>query len=457
MKRLSEVSLHSVWPALIGIAAFSASALATPFVGYGWHDQQRVAQLCLTLLLTAQLYIVRPTGGVWTWGLLLILGLGLASASVAQFPSWAIREWALLAGLMLQALVVARLFRSAATQWVVLGIAGVVGFLLALQFFVGYAAAFLTGIRLVDAYTLFSGFSNPRFLGQFQAMLLPLLAYLVMQLWQPRRALACLALIALAAHWCIAFALAGRGLLLGLALANASLLLFGGRYIGLLRLQVAAAALGLLLFALMFFCLPQWLGIDLMLRDALRGGLSARELIWTAAWDMAINRPWFGVGPMHFSAHINPVAAHPHQVVLQWAAEWGLPAAFLALSLGGWGLIRAWRFMHFAQHSSIDAALWVGIVAALLLAQVDGVLVMPYAQTWLALLIGIALSRWSSGEPTAYQLLLLRLVALLVIATLGHVLLVDAPELPETQQLFMEQQANGGRPRFWSQGWIPGQ
>src|SRR5690606_36380613 len=123
--------------------------------------------------------------------------------------------------------------------------------------------------------------------------------------------------------------------------------------------------------------------------------------------------PWLGVGPMHYSAVVNPISAHPHQVVLQWLAEWGVIATGLAIIIAGWGSIHGLKYLRRQQAEPIDAALWLSIIGALVLAQVDGVFVMPYTETWLAILIGLAMARWAKLRvvPMA-QVYSLRLLAI---------------------------------------------
>src|SRR5690554_7983592 len=105
-------------------------------------------------------------------------------------------------------------------------------------------------------------------------------------------------------------------------LSHAALIIFFPRFWRLLAVQAAAGLLGFIVFYLMFTVVPEWLGQTSVIRDSMRFGLSKREVIWQLAWDMFVANPWLGVGPMHFSAEVNSVAAHPHQVVLQWLAEW---------------------------------------------------------------------------------------------------------------------------------------
>ncbi|CAE6895297.1 Pilus biogenesis protein [Ectopseudomonas oleovorans] len=458
---MSEASARPTWLMLIGLLCFALSSLAVPFSGYGWHDQQRIAQLLLLVIACGVVLFSRLVlGGRFVWLLLLILALGLVSAALAEFPIWAMREWALQAGLIILSLLLAHLLVHESRQWAVIYLAASVGGVLVVQFFVGYAAAFLSGIRILDAFTLFSGFSNPRFLGQFQVMLIPLLAGVTLHQWGRRSGWAALVAAVLVGQWCIAYALGGRGLVLGVLIASSSLLLLGVRFFRFWGLQLFAALMGLLLYWLLFVVVPEWLEMVPASSGVLRSGLSAREILWGRAWELASANPWIGVGPMHFSARANPVAAHPHQMLLQWASEWGVPVAVLVLALMVWGVGLSARFLRH-QHQSvseIDVALWVALLGCLVLAQVDGVFVMPYTQTWMAVLVGMALARWSSCRSSSGpQSYLIMCVSLLALGVLAHVLMTDALALPENLQRFFDLYAYAGRPRFWSQGWIAGQ
>lgn len=332
-----------------------------------------------------------------------------------------------------------------------------VGSIHAFQFLVTYLTAFISGMQMFDADILFSGFSNPRFFGQFQVMLMPVMALLIERCREQQRVeIAVLLALALASQWCIAFTLGGRGLWLGLLASHLALLLINRNLWRILAVQAAAALLGFLLFFLLFKLIPLWLGLDPALRDNLRTSLSGRERIWQWAWEMALANPWLGAGPMHYSATYNPIAAHPHQVVLQWLAEWGFAATLIALVLGAWGLLNGARYLRQASATELDAGLWVAIVGALVLAQVDGVFVMPYTETWLAILIGLAMARWSkTATPSRTQRFACVLIAIPVLLVLGKVLISEVPKLPETSDAYMNQHHTGWTPRFWLQGWIP--
>ncbi|ERX03567.1 hypothetical protein Q014_04377 [Pseudomonas aeruginosa BWHPSA001] len=288
------------------------------------------------------------------------------------------------------------------------------------QFLLSYLAAFVSGLRELNPRVLLSGFSNVRTMGQFQAMLLPLMAALGLYLRETGRfRLSWLVMLLLAIQWCISFALAGRGLWLGFAVAHLALCWIGPVGRRFLIVQLSAAFVGLALYFLLMVALPTWLGIDMTLMSGMRSGLSLRDVLWRDAWGMFVAHPLLGVGPMHFSAVPNSVGAHPHQMLLQWFAEWGGVAGLLVVGLMTLGLLRGARYLR-EQGDPMDAGLWLALVSVLVLAQVDGVFVMPFTQTVLALLVGIAMARWSKPvAPSPAQRWLCRGLAVVVIVVLG--------------------------------------
>jgi len=334
-----------------------------------------------------------------------------------------------------------------------------VGAIHAYKFLLCYLIALASGVAVLDPDDLLGGFSNPRFFGQFQVMLLPILAVLIVQCWQTRRHMVALVLfLVLAIQWSISYSLGGRGLWLGLALGHISVVLINRHLWRIVVCQLIACLCGLLFFLLFFDVIPSWLELELNMRDGLRTGLSGRELIWRAAWGMALANPWLGVGPMHFSATYNLVAAHPHQVILQWLAEWGFVATGMVMALAVWGGVHAVASLRRSTASDLDAGLWAAIVGALVLAQVDGVFVMPYTETWLVLLIGLGLARWSSPKlVTPVQRMACVIVAVPAVLILVQVLIKEVPELPLGKGTYLPQNLTVVKPRFWTYGWIPRQ
>lgn len=79
---------------------------------------------------------------------------------------------------------------------------------------------------------------------------------------------------------------------------------------------------------------------------------SSRFKIWANVLALVRQQPWTGVGYGEFNLAWTltpfpdrPIAFfdHTHNIVLQWAVEFGLPMALMLLGLMGWGLLSLWR------------------------------------------------------------------------------------------------------------------
>lgn len=121
-----------------------------------------------------------------------------------------------------------------------------------------------------------------------------------------------------------------------------------------------------------------------------------RLQLWRSSWHMALDYPWFGVGPDNFlyayrSLYILPTAwqepnlNHPHTWLLDWWTRLGIVG--MVLGLGWWiaGLRATW---HKLRHLPIDAtptiaspvaALWLGTLAAMIAALAHGLIDLSYA------------------------------------------------------------------------------
>lgn len=428
------------------------------------HDQQRIQQIVL-LVGGGLVASVRGPGNslFGTMPRLVLLALigffflGLMSALLADQVRYALLEWATFWLLWLLALAVGGAWhRDAETMARVARVLiAAVGVALVVKILIGYVASIAEEVRL-DTLILFEGaFSNRRFFGQVATLLIPLMAWAV--LTQKRYAVAWFALLAV--WWMLVFVSGTRGSWAALAAANVAVLFWAGkrgaRWGGL---QLAAAGVGGVSYWLMFYVIPAWLGMDTGIENRLDNlsTLSAREVIWALAWKQAVAAPWLGIGPMHFAAHPNPVAAHPHNALLQLAAEWGMPATLAVVFLVGYGL---WAFLRPLRDrvEPLRLALAVSLLGAVAQSMVDGVIVIPYTQTWLALVAGLALGLHfqqralpAAGRGSA---LALRGLTLLALAALLYGVVPEMFDRAEATRLYLEHH-DSLAPRFWAQGWI---
>lgn len=473
---------------LFAVAAFVFLAPNIDFApSLQWHDGQRLAQLVLLIVMLVTLTtpdVLHGIAGIWaelrSWiriALAAVCVLGFTSSLLAPLPRWALLEWGLLLLLLTAALAVAANRRTLGDA-----LSDHADPLLVLLFFATAAAYAVTtcsvyGAMLLvgsaygqgfDIRELYTGFSNVRFFGHVQTMLLPFLLLPAMW-WGTTRARRVLLWSVPAIWWMLAVGSGTRGTWAALLAGVIAAVIFGGNTGRLwAKWQVAGLGAGMLCYGAFVLGIPQLM--DLPASYLHRAGdiisLSRREVLWETALVYAAQHPLLGVGPMHYAYWANEVAAHPHNAVLQWLAEWGVPAGLLLT--GVWaagGISLAAQVRRAAEQGDERARLFrVALLAALTgasaQAMVDGVLVMPVSQVLLALLAGWAIGMMpgAAGARVAGrgERLLLTLAVLFAAAAVVYGVAPEIGQLAERQQAFL-----AGRdpntillPRLWALGWI---
>jgi putative inorganic carbon (HCO3(-)) transporter len=443
-----------------------------------WHDQQRIAQSVFFIFLFVLWFSVRTRDAHYKSsstvsislnyairGFVCFAILGAVSALTAQYPRWALVEWSLTLILSLSIFFIAhlRIYAGKRFDHVLLGLLTGACFTYLVGFIAAYGAT-LSGSSL-RVWDLFHGFSNVRFFGQFQTMTLPLLALPIYYSKSLSQKFAAFSM--LGSWWMLAFASGTRGTWLGIF--GAVVLIIFARWASSkvwLRWQTAGAIFGLALYGLLFHAIPSWTGSEAELINRLPEivHLTGREIIWIQAWEVIKQHPILGIGPMHFATTLNGIGAHPHNSVLQFAAEWGIPAMLIIMSLAMYGLF---KFATLIQRHDADrlpllhVALLASFIAAAIQSLVDGVIVMPFSQTLIVLLIGWGLGIYLS-EPADIQFRSLssETVTFVGISTalLFFVLIISVfPELSKLQtreDAYIQQYGSYLLPRFWRQGWI---
>lgn len=441
-----------------------------------WHDQQRMEQIVLLLMAALAL------ATIWRQSLLVALArlptpsslalalgftLGCTSAVLAAYPRFAMLEWGTLLLLLGVALVLSEQTRLGGVDFDTWAIRLVVALatVVALKIMIGYVATIVEGTRL-NTLLLFDGtFSNRRVFGQVASMAIPLLACPLLSAEMPR--IRRWSLFALLAVWWMLVIVSGtRGTWMALGASAAVLAAVAWRASsGWLRIQTWALGAGALLFAVLFVGLPAWLGLEASLENRLTHllDLNGRAELWALAWEQIYTYLWLGIGPMHFASIRNDFGAHPHNAVLQLAAEWGVPATLALIVPAVAGLFYLLAKLR-QQKKSADVLL-VCLTASLLAASaqstVDGVIVMPYTQTWLTLVAGWVLgvyfrngARVAVTPDSRMTLLAISVLSLFAFAALLNGVLPEISNRAEAAQAY----ADRGLPippRYWGVGWIP--
>ncbi|MBY8944480.1 O-antigen ligase family protein [Pseudomonas sp. SH10-3B] len=452
---------------LVAVVCLLTVGICTPF---GGHDLQRGMQIaigfCAVLyglsVTSTEPWVDRPTA----WGVTLVVGLGVLSSVLAHQPLWALTEVALFVSCGAIALAFALLRRHGGESLdrVLILIVVLLCLIKSVQYLYAGALVFTSGARALDPDGLMSGFSNKRFYGQFQTFTLPLLA-LPLLIPNLSRALRGTVFALLCVWWLIAISGGTRGTWLGMGMAGVVLAVLGPGGRRWLGWQLAAVLVGLLLYWLIFTGLADYLGAELSsgASDRLTTSLSGRGPIWWQAWNMLVERPWLGFGPMHFADIANKIAAHPHQAILQWASEWGVPSALCVAVLawrGGWATLAVLRERALSAErvDLLRLCLFAALVGALVQSMVDGVIVMPNSQVWLALVVGWLMALHVSRTPARVALPLAwnlwKALSVLAVGLLVFVAMRDVPHLQQAQQQYLDGNGSYLQPRFWAQGVI---
>jgi O-antigen ligase len=449
------------------------SAVWSPLTG---HDFARAAQVVLSAGCALWLSVnARPVLSLRSIPMLLIAllcCLAFMSTLRALHGGAALRELSLFAGM-------------AATAWACSRIVEPTTLIrIATLSSAAYAAIFCTLSFVVavdsnvpqDHRHLFIGYDNYRFLNHVQAVTLPLVAAATVPGFEQRRWRR-LAWFAHFSGWILLFFTMGRGTLLGLGIGTGIVwLLLGsmaGHYLRNVMVGVAAGA-GTKLALTRW--IPAWGDVipSLGLTGQLGSSDSARSRfgLWELAASYIGESPWLGIGPMHYANRPNIEAAHPHNIYLQIAAEWGVPMLVGLLAIAIW---RLWilgcvvQKSHSLRETTIGATLLMACSAIAVDGAFSGNFVMPMSQLWIAAVVGVAVG-WTRiqdqsdlleqrNTQSAGKLLVVRCTAAALLALQIWLCISVTPELLHLDmhlQSISKTVAQSTRlsPRFWSNGWF---
>jgi putative inorganic carbon (HCO3(-)) transporter len=303
-------------------------------------------------------------------------------------------------------------------------------------------------------------------------MLLPFLVLPVMVLQRPgwqRLLLWCVPVI----WWVLAIGSSTRGTWVSLFIAAVVVLWFtGAAGKAWLRSQIIALIIALFCYALFIFAIPALFDVQTLLLH--RGedfeSLSNRGALWRLAIGYMVDHPFLGIGPMHFAYWTREIAASPHNAVLLWLAEWGVPAAALMVFLWAWGGLAYAAFVKRQATAGLTdftalfrTALPAALTGASAQSMVDGVFIALVSQTLFVLLAGWVLgSVQGVGVARNFTLTFASRAGFLFVL-LASVFGVaqgvsnDIGRLAERQKAFLaiHGQEQPLFPRFWAHGLIP--
>ncbi len=397
----------------VALVTFLPSLQFMPKTIIWFNDSQRLLELLLLSLVLLDAVFngffikeyLLPVPKNLRYAFFVLLLLACISAALAQSPRHAIIEISVFAGLCYLSLLVVELYydnKQLFIKQITVAIWASI-LLYMLSFYTGYITATIFKTPLQWPFP-FTGFSNIRSFNQYQLWTLGLIGLPLLAFDLKKNMRICLH-IAQIAWWVLLFYSASRGALLAwLAGILLTAIIYKKTAWPFLRLQFVNIALGFCNYYLLFNVIPALNESTLVTSAIIRGTAYDRLGLWQKALALIYESPIFGVGPMHY-AWYNSSNAHPHNSVLQLAAEWGLPALLIILSIAGHGIycwIKKINVARLQAATKLDCNLVIILFFTICInaaySLVDGVIVTPISQVLMFTMIGLMIGHYCDGQ-----------------------------------------------------------
>lgn len=120
---------------------------------------------------------------------------------------------------------------------------------------------------------------------------------------------------------------------------------------------------------------------------------SGRAELWANSIELIPQRPFLGYGESEFRYAAEAalgIYGHPHNAPLQFAVQWGIPAAILLLVMTA---VLTWKATEATRRLRTLAPFWLALVALLAYSLIDGAFYHPYPIMMFALCMAVMLTR----------------------------------------------------------------
>lgn len=397
----------------VALVTFLPSLQFMPKSIVWFNDRQRLLELlllCFVLLNGILIGFTKATNQVHISTslrklFLILLGLAIISCSLAYSPRQALVETSTFMGLGYLALFVARLFNEnkdlllkklSYVLWASI-------LLYMLSFYTGYITATIFKTPLQWPFP-FTGFTNVRSFNQYQLWSLGLLCLPFFNQNLKKSTRICLH-IAFTGWWVLLFYSASRGVLLAWLVGMLAIaIIYQKKAWPFLRLQLTQIVTGFISYIVLFKMIPALFQHHLVTGTVIRETANDRIGLWVNAIALVNEFPFFGAGPMHF-AWYSQSNAHPHNSILQLAAEFGVPFTILILAMTVFGIMcwfKKFNANSLSNQPMLDVQLTVILIFTLTInaaySMVDGVIVTPISQVLMFTMIGLATAHFNYDD-----------------------------------------------------------
>lgn len=301
----------------------------------------------------------------------------------------------------------------------------------------------------------FPEFENVRLFNHLQVWFIPLGGWVLWSLkYSPQRILYVLAYLSLIVWWQALFYSMGRGVLLSLLVAAVMTFCFvrdGEK--GPVLLVLKNFLVASLVYFVVFVLIPYWVSGSLpysYLERAVGQHTGGRSALWVLAVNLMAENIVLGVGPQLYGLASTHYTS-PHNMLLLYGAEAGLPAFFLCVFLYGRLTSFYWKIRCERLTALQFVFVWQGL-AVMSYSMFTGLFLSPLSQASLVFFAAIqwwCFSRYRlpSGNSSPSRL---PVVVLVVVAIFGGYITIS-------DMIYLESVINADElkisyPRFWRNG-----
>ncbi|MEX2411855.1 MAG: O-antigen ligase family protein [Candidatus Paceibacterota bacterium] len=313
----------------------------------------------------------------------------------------------------------------------------------------------------------FLGFVYERYLNHIHTWTLPIFIYAITYIPKRYWALRVITYLLTGFWWVLVFASDARGTMLSsLVSFFIVVVIFKKQIIEWGKTYAGTVLVGLFSYFLLFKLFVSEGGRSFLNRYSASGRFQMAENVF----EVFLNNPLLGLGPMHYADFSNGFrAAHPHNFVLQIISEWGIVVFILSSIIFFYGYFHWIKFCksdvkNTKENTLIKATLTASLTAGIIHSLVSGVMHSPLSQILAVLILGwtigfyqkgVGINRKAGLSLSGIQKLGIRVGIISIVIFVSWATIYSYKGLETSRSIYLEQSNNNKLyPRFWDHGII---
>jgi len=474
MKNSTQRSINLPKTSIITLASsilvIIAIMVSTSFPGINYNDKRITEVLTLVTIMFSSIFIPRQqvTKNKTFILLCFVFLLGLASSFLSISPRHALIEQITFIGLFTTIILISPIWKSKHFFFLVASTLIFSMLITEVVFFTSYLAYCISGNNF-SIHDFFPSFANVRFFNQYQIWTMPYISVILLQKNTTVKKYNYIIWPIAVAWWLIFFSTGSRGATLAeLTAFIVTWYFFKNQIKDFILITVKLCFFGFISYQFLFNFLPYLIynDTDTLLKSLeLRNTTADRLFLWEKAYHFITQNPFLGIGPMHYalsvtndSDSLNSIT-HPHNSVLQWAAEWGVISLLSVITLIYIAFKKWFIKYNPSSLSNIDKnrsylviATTISVISAMIYSLLSGVIVMPSSQLTAIMPISLMLYLYSPNtvQSSVKPCYLYKGFIIFIIILYFYLLIPDIINIFFNTHTTIEVHTH--HPRFWLDG-----